>query len=111
MGGSFVPGRQYYTGTILPRQLCTGIILPPGSIVLGAVMFLYTGQGGLLGARNHTVFHTIKLNITGICPHHQVKHHWYMSTPKQPAKEANPGTSEHESYFLCVSPPSEDDYV
>ena len=33
MGGSFVPGRQYYTG----------IILPPGSIVLGAVMFLYTG--------------------------------------------------------------------
>ena len=26
-----------------PRQLCTGIILPPGSIVLGAVMFLYTG--------------------------------------------------------------------
>ena len=44
MGDSFVPGEAViYRYIPAPRQLCTGIILPPGSIVLGAVMFLYTG--------------------------------------------------------------------
>ena len=53
-GGSNIPVHSFPP----PRQLCTGIILPPppGSIVLGAVMFLYTGTGGnsQLGTIRHT---------------------------------------------------------
>ena len=44
-GGQFCSGEAVlYRYNPAPRQLCTGTILPPGSIVLGAVMFLYTGM-------------------------------------------------------------------
>ena len=45
VGGSLIPGEQYYTGIILPhRQFYTGIILPGGRTIPGAVLFLYTGM-------------------------------------------------------------------
>ena len=67
------------------------------------LLFSTDSKGSFRCTQPQTVMHTTKpllnqLGTTGICPHRS----------NQPTQDSNPGSSDHESQTLCVSPQSED---